>query len=83
MDPKKGCSFYLVAAKEGFCSIPFSQSSSDQGHLRAEHELEAASPMRSLPPSSIAPSPMCFYHKIKEEKTQHEEEEFMYQGSRK
>ena len=79
MDPKKGCSVTLVAAKEGCYSIPITQRPSDQGRLCAEDELEAASSIRSLPssPSSIAPSPKGFVHKIREEKTQHEEEEFM------
>ena len=51
------------------------QRPSDLGRLRAEYELEAASSIRSLPPSSISPSPKGFVHKIREEITQHEEEE--------
>ena len=81
MDPKKGCSVTLVAAEEGCYSIPITQRPSDQGRLRAEHELEAASSIRSLSPSSIAPSPKGFVHKIREEKTQHEEEESMSKRS--
>ena len=65
MDPKKGCSVTLVAAEEGCYSIPITQRPSDQGRLRAEHELEAASSIRSLPPSSIAPSPKGFVDKIR------------------
>ena len=65
MDPKKGCSVILVAAEEGCCSIPITQRPSDQGHLRAEHELEAASSIRSLPPSSIAPSLKGFVDKTR------------------
>ena len=68
MDPKQGCSITLVAADEGCCSIPITQRTSDQGRLRAEHELEAASSIRSLPPSPMAPSPKGFVHKIREEK---------------
>ena len=78
MDHKKGCSVTLVAAEEGCYSIPITRRPSDQGRLRAEHELEAASSIRSLHPSSIAPSLKGFVHKIREEKkTQHEEEESM------
>ena len=77
MDTKNGCSVTLVAAKEGCCSIPITQRPFDQGRLRAEHELEAASSIQSLPPSSIASLPKDFVHKIREEKTQHEEEESM------
>ena len=73
--PKKGCSLTMAAAEEGYCSIPITQRSSDQGRLRAEHELEAASSIRSLPPSSIAPSPKSFKHKTREEKETHDEEE--------
>ena len=65
MDPKKGCSVTLVAAEEGCCSIPITQRPSDQGRLRAEHLLEAASSIRSLPPSSIAPSPKGFVDKTR------------------
>ena len=68
VDPKMGCSVTLVAAKEECYSIPITQRPSDQGRLRAEHELEAASSIRSLPPSSIAPSPKGFVDKIIEEK---------------
>ena len=68
MDPKKGCSVTLVAAEEGCYSIPITQRPSDQGRLRAEHELEAASSIRSLPLSSIAPSSKGFVDKIREEK---------------
>ena len=74
MDPKKGCSVTIVAAEDGCCAIPFTQRPSDQGRLRAEYELEAASSIWSLPPSSIARSPKGFVHKMREEKTQHEEE---------
>ena len=77
MDHKKGCSVTLVAAEEGCYSIPISQRPSDQGRLRAEHELEIASSMRSLPPSFTAPLPKGFVHKIRQEKTQHEEAESM------
>ena len=65
MDPKKGCSVTLVAAEEECYSIPITQRPSDQGRLRAEHELEAASSIRNLPPSSIAPSPKGFVDKIR------------------
>ena len=75
MDPMKGCSVTLVAAEEGCYSIPITQRPSDQGRLRTEHELEAASSIQSLPPSSIVPSPKGFVHKIREEKSQHEDEE--------
>ena len=75
MDPRNGCSVTLVAAEEGCCSIPITQRPSDQGRLREEHELEAVNLILSLPPSSMAPSPNCFVHKIKEEKTHHEAEE--------
>ena len=68
MDPKKGCSVNLVAAEEGSCSISNTQRPSYQGRLHAEHELDAASSIRNLPPSSIAPSPKGFEHKIREEK---------------
>ena len=68
MDPNKGCSATLVAAEEGCYSIPITQRPSDQGRLSAEHELEATSSIRSLPPSSIAPSPKGFVHKIRQEK---------------
>ena len=77
MDPKKGCSVNLVVSQDGCCSIPITQRQSDQGRLRAVYELEAASSIRSLPPSSIAPSPKGLVHKIGEENTQHEEEESM------
>ena len=70
----------LVAAEEGCYSIPITQRPSDQGRLRAEHELEATSSIRSLPRSSIAPSPKGFVHKIREKK-KHEEEETMCQKS--
>ena len=60
----------MVAAEEGCCSIPISHLPCDQGSLRAEHELLAANSIRSLPPSSIDPSPKGFVHKIREEKTQ-------------
>ena len=75
MDPKKGCSVTLVAAKEGCYSIPITQRLSDQGRLRAEHELEATRSIQSLPLSSFAPSPNGFVHKIREEKKQKDEEE--------
>ena len=65
MDPKKGCSVTLVATEEGCYSILITQRPSDQGRLHAEHELEAASPNLSLPPSSIAPSPKGFVDKIR------------------
>ena len=78
MDPNKGCSVTLVAAEEEYYSIPTTQQPSDQGRLRAEHDLEAASSVRSLFPSSIAPSLKGFACKIREEKTQYEEEESMY-----
>ena len=81
VDPKKGYSVTLVAAEDGCCSIPITQRLSDQGRLRAQHELEAASSIRSLPPSSIAPSPKGFVDRMREEKTQHEEEESMCHGS--
>ena len=68
MDPKKGCSVTLEAAEEGCYSIPITQRQSDQGRLCAEHELEATSSIRSLPPLSIAPSLKGFVHKIREEK---------------
>ena len=77
MDPKKGCSVTLVAAEEICYSIPITQRPSDQGRLCAEHELEATSSIRSLPPSSIAPPPKSFVHKIRDEKKKHEEEESM------
>ena len=67
VDPKKGCSVTLVAAEEGCYSIPITQQPSDQGCLGSERELEAASSIRSLPSSSIAPSPKGFVHKIKVE----------------
>ena len=81
MDPKKGCTVTLLGAEEGCCANPITQRPSDQGRLRAEYELEAASSIRSLPPSSIALSPKGFVHKIREEKTQHDEEESMSQRS--
>ena len=65
MDPKKGCTVTLVAAKEGCYSIPITQRPSDQGRIRAEHELEAASSIRSLPQSFIAQSPKGFVDKIR------------------
>ena len=65
MDPKMGCSVTLVAAEEGCYSITITQRPFDQSRLRAEHELEAASSIRSLPPSSIAPSPKGFVDKIR------------------
>ena len=68
MDPKKGCSVTLVAAEEGCHSIPITQRPSDQGRQRAEHELEAASSIRSLPPSSIAASPKGFVDNVREER---------------
>ena len=68
MDPKKGCSVTMVATEEGCYSIPITQRPYDQGRLRAEHELEATSYIRSKPPSSIAPSPKGFVNKIREEK---------------
>ena len=77
VDNRRSCSVTLVAAEEGCCFISISQRPSSQGRLRAEHELEAASSIRSLPPSSISPSPKGFVHKIREEKAQHEEEESM------
>ena len=75
VNPKKGRSVTLVAAEKGYCSIPITQRPSDQDRQRSEYELEAASSIRSLPPSTIAPSPKGFVHKIREEKAQHEEEE--------
>ena len=66
MNPKKGCSVTMVAAEEGCYSIPITQRPSDHGRLCAEHELEAASSLQSLPPSSMAPSPMGFVDKIRE-----------------
>ena len=83
MAPNKGCSVTLVAVEEGCCYIPITQQPSDHGCLRAEHELEAVSSIRSLPPSSIAPSPKGFEHKIREEKTHDAEEESMCYGSLK
>ena len=77
MDPKKDCSFTLVAAKEGCCSLSIYQRPSHQGRLRAEHELEADNSIRSLPLSSIAPLTLGIAYKIREEKTQNEEEESM------
>ena len=77
MDPRKGCSVTLVAAEEGCCSISITPRPSDHGRLHAEYELEAASSIRSLPPSSVAPSLKGFVDIIREEKTQHEEEESM------
>ena len=68
VDPKKGCSVSMVAAEEGCYSIPITQRPSDQGRLRADHELEAASSIWSLPQSSTAPWPNGFAHKIREEK---------------
>ena len=65
MDPKNRCAVTLVAAEEGCYSIPITQRPSDQGGLRAEHELEAASTIRSLPLSSIAPSPKSFDDQIR------------------
>ena len=62
---KRSCSVTQVAAEDGCYSNLITQQSSDQGRLRAEHELEAASSIRSLPPSSIAPSPKVFVDKIK------------------
>ena len=57
-------------------AIPITQRPSDQYRLLAEYELEAVSSIRSLPPSSIAPSSKGFVHKIREGK-KHEEEESM------
>ena len=68
MDPKKGCSVTLVAAEEGYYSIPITQRPSDQYRLLAEYELEAVSSIRRQPPSSIAPSSKGLVHKIREEK---------------
>ena len=65
---KRGCSVTLGAAEKGCCSIPITQRPSDQGRLRVEHEIEAASSIRSLSPSSIAPSPKGNEHIIKMEK---------------
>ena len=65
--PFLGPSVTLVAAEEGCCTIPITQQPSDQGRLRAEYELEAVSSIWSLPPSSMAPSPKGFVHKIREE----------------
>ena len=42
MDPKKGCSVTMVAAEEGYYSIPITQRPSDQGRLRAEYDPVAA-----------------------------------------
>ena len=80
MDPKKRCSVTVVASEDGCYSIPITQRPSEQGHLRVEHELEATSSIQSLPPSSIAPTPKGFVHKIREGK-KHEEEESMCKGS--
>ena len=68
MDPEKGCSVNLVASEEGCFSILITQRPSDQGSLHAVYELEAVSSIRILTPSSIAPSPMGFVHKIREKK---------------
>ena len=65
MDHTKGCSVTLVAAEEGCYSIAITQRPSDQGRLRAEHELEAANSIRSLPPSYIAPSPKGLVDKMR------------------
>ena len=75
MDPKKGCSITMVAADRGCYSFPIIRRPSDQGRLRAEYELEAASSIRSLPQSSIAPSPKGFVDKVREEEKQHENED--------
>ena len=75
MDPKKVCSVTLAAAEEGCYSIPITHRPYNQGRLRAEHEIAASSSIRSLPPSSMSPSPMGFVHKIREGKKKHEEEE--------
>ena len=68
VDAKKGCSVTLVVAEEGCCYIPITQRPSDQGRLRAENEQEATSSIRSLPLSSMAPSPKGYVHQIREEK---------------
>ena len=77
MNHKNGCSVTLAAAEEACGSIPITQRPSDEGRLHAEHELEVAISLRSLPPSSIDPLPKGFVHKAREEKTQHDEEESM------
>ena len=77
VDPNKGCSVSLVAAEEGCCSIPITLRPFDQCLLHAEHELEGASSIRSLTPSSIAPLLKGFEHKVRKEKTKDEEEESM------
>ena len=64
VDPKKGCSVTLLSAEEGCCSIPITQRPSDQSRLHAEHELLTSSSIWSLSPSSMAPSPKGFEHKI-------------------
>ena len=62
------CLVTLVVAEEGCCSIPITQRPSDKGRLRAVHEPEAASSIRSLPQSSIAASPKGFVDKIRAKK---------------
>ena len=64
MDPNKGCSVTMVADEEGCCSIPITQRPSDQGRLRAEYELESASSIRSLPPSSWLHRRRALYTKL-------------------
>ena len=68
MDAMKGCSVTLEADEEGCCYISITQRPSDHGRLRAENEIEATSSIRSLPPSSIVPSPKGYVHKIRDEK---------------
>ena len=77
MDHNKGCSVTMVADEDGCCLIPITQRPSDQGRLHAEYELEAASSIRSLPQSSIAPSPKVFVDKIRRDANNMEEEESM------
>ena len=66
----KHCGFYEgLLSHPGSCRkfpfpIPITQRSSDQGRLRAEREQEAVSSIRSLPPSSIAPSPKGYVDNI-------------------
>ena len=74
MDPKTGCSVTLVAAEEGCYSIPITQRPSDQGRLRAEHELELYPEPAPVIHSSIAEG-LC--RQNKKGNKQHEEEESM------
>ena len=64
VERKRRCSFIRVAADNGSCSISITQRPPNQGRLRAEHEIVAASFIRSLTPSSIAQSPNGFECKI-------------------